>query len=392
MNKLEKLIRQQTILDYFFSVKKIGVEANKDILFGLLHEEFDIKTIQNDLNEFKESGYINNREEGSKYLWDYVSKDRVILTGMSDSGLPREVQAALITIDWHFRDLLPFTKILTDYINESHNNEYSIPENLIKWRDKIHISISTPELFPPEMVDNHAEYKIYEALLDGVTFNANYDLSDFDLSTWGNWKDFIQTKEKYTYHSLGILFKGKFKFLISKIEIPGIGMSGYRQFSLHKFSNVVINTNQVTKTGNDKLRDHCDTDILYYPEVVHLDEIEPSQGDWINLKFWASEGVRQYFEDNIYFELNEDFRLKRCEKWPGKLSNVKKQFPENNMVSFGFNTFSSCYEGKVRNTKKLRRWLMSIILGIEIIEPKHLKDEFSKILRDSTIWAHNKRY
>jgi len=60
------------------------------------------------------------------------------------------------------------------------------------------------------------------------------------------------------------------------------------------------------------------------------------------------------------------------------------------MVSWGFGTFVACYEGKVRNTKKLRRWLMHIILGIEIIEPKHLRDEFKEIIKASTAWAHNK--
>lgn len=390
MSKLKKLARQQKILDYFFSSKKIGVKAKEDILLGLLFEEFDIKTITDDLNDFKKNGYIDNRKEGASYLWDYIVKDRVILAGMSGSGIPKEVQAALITIDWNFRGLLPFTNILTAYIEESHNDEYLIPENLIKWRDKIHISVPTPELYSPEVVDDHAEDKIYEALLDGVTFDANYNLSNFDLSNWGKWRDFSKPKERYTYHPLGILFKGEFKFLISKIEMPGVNRNKYQQLSLHKFSNVIINTNQISETENDKLRDHCNTDTLHYPEVARLNEIEPLQGDWINLKFWATEGVRQHFEDNINFELSEHFKLKRCEKWPGKLSHIKKQFPKNNIVTFGFGTFSACYEGKVRNTKKLRRWLMSIILGIEIIEPKHLKDEFSKILRDHTSWAYEK--
>jgi hypothetical protein len=33
---------------------------------------------------------------------------------------------------------------------------------------------------------------------------------------------------------------------------------------------------------------------------------------------------------------------------------------------------------------------MHIILGIEIIEPKHLRDEFKEIIKANTAWAHNK--
>ncbi|MBT7558238.1 WYL domain-containing protein [Candidatus Woesearchaeota archaeon] len=388
--KVSKLERQQKILDYFYNEDGVDVEATRDIYSGLLNKEFCIKTVENDLIEFEKKGFIRRRDDGAKYLWGRALKDKVVLSGMSSSNLPDEIRAALITVDYHFKDLLPFTKTLEKYIDDAVSNEELISNKLKKWKDKVHISVSTPEFYPPEVSDNNAEEKIYKALLDNNTFNASYDITDFDLSIWGKWQDFEDLKEKCTYHPLGILFKGKFKFLIAKIKVSGVDISDYQQFSLHKFSNVVINTNQVAKTGNDKLQDQCDIDILHYPELVRINDIKPTQERWINLKFWASEGVRQYFEDNIYFELSEDFELKRCRQWPGKLSHIKAPFPENNMVSWGFGTFVACYEGKVRNTKKLRRWLMHIILGIEIIEPKHLRDEFKEIIKASTAWAHNK--
>jgi len=378
---VSRLTRRKAILEYLWKHRGKDLKPTPEIFdyflsAGIVSEKGK-KTIEDDLRALEGEGSVKHEELGRENHWGYDSELKYDFLDIAK--LPEEIRAVLLLVKEHFSDSIPLSGALDEYMSGAKSIESVMNSKSLKdWKNKVSYHIPPYETQSPTAISKDAEYKIYEALFKDFTFDAIYHVSLFDLDWQSKWKEIANdkdtndsTSETRTYHPIGLVISGRYKFLIAKTIVRDV-LSIYR-FAIHKFSNVEINSQKVNVTDDERkeYKESYDTDPLVFTRKKENITQLPYDGEETTVKLYVVDNLALYFE-----ETNNAFGLKSC-----------KGFPHAGSRSNSGSTHRGgwrCVEGKVKITKEFKRWLMSLFLGIEIIEPSELRDEFKDYIETAS--------
>lgn len=189
-----------------------------------------------------------------------------------------------------------------------------------KWRDRVAILPSGPARLPVTIPDGVVEV-VYNALLDGVQFEADYRAVGVET-------------ERYTFNPLGLVHRDGVTYLVATRE----GSTHIPLFALHRMKNPVRSDRPSREPDGFNLRHYIE---------------EERQFDWpiernIKLKLRLGPYTRTYFEER---PLSHDQQI-----IPIKGSDASR------------------LTASVQETMSLRWWLMSFGASVEVLAPKKLRE------------------
>jgi predicted DNA-binding transcriptional regulator YafY len=196
------------------------------------------------------------------------------------------------------------------------------------WVEKVSIVPSNLSLVPAEIEPNLLAV-VYESLLKQKRFKANYQP--------------IDRKEKsYEMNPLGLVFKNNIIYLVATV----FEYTDVKQFALHRFRSAEL----IDKSANS-------------PENF-------------NLKSYIDKGGFDYPIDNIFGKIEIKLRINRF------IKQLLTETPlDINQHISEFNDGIYILNATVKDTEQLRWWIRSFGIGIEVLEPLSLREEFAEEIR-----------
>jgi hypothetical protein len=274
----------------------------------------------------------------------------------------------------HLRSLLP--SAFDEYFAEAYSclQRHADYRN---WTKKVK-SLPFPYERPPvpSSQENSVDI-IYESLLKGKQFTADYLGSAHDYTVYGKWKSKknIDNNELIAqnkiYHPLGLILRGQIIYLVAKVfsDTDAGRPSPDGHFAIHQFINV-----KATNSNID------DSNVNSYPRFTfgnyitsHMIDEPITQDDGnhgninsvfeIHLELYASEAVAEYFEEDSPYELKEE-----------KTNWYEKKYPDKTRPRW------RCFSAdNVPDTEQLRRWILSLQPDVEVLEPEELRKHFEDV-------------
>ena len=244
-------------------------------------------------------------------------------------------------------------------------------EGIKGWAEKFHIErlpwdkkepISTAD-------DEDARYKIYDSLLRGKCFIADYLGSAHDFTLAGKWQPKKNTLVGHRYYPFGLILREHMVYLVAKsvnaeynIESPD------KHFALHQFTNVEktdINSGDGKRIFHNYINNHIIDEPINPTRDANDNIISINK---IQLELYVSKAVSEYLEENTPYGLKVEKTNWYIEKYPKRLRSNW-----------------SCFVAKdVPDTEQLRRWIMSLQPDVEVLEPKELREKLKTITEKSS--------
>lgn len=271
----------------------------------------------------------------------------------------------LVMVNKHLKNMIP--KVSKDYFESAEDTLEQVNDIYKNWTNKV---VSSP--LPYE--DNNKRFSnnkyvvnaIYQALLKGTIFYAEYHGSAHDYNQYGKWvpKANVNQVTEKKYHPLGLILRGHIVYLVAKCEelYPNTtGNNAAQHFALHKFKNVMV-VDEKVNTNNREFTNYVDNCVIDEPINPEINRDGIVNIKRIKLELKVSEAVAEYFkEDKPYqLELQNDID--------------------------GWSYFSA---DNVPDTEQLRRWISSLRDHIEVIKPNELRGYFREIAHTS-LQTYNK--
>ena len=196
------------------------------------------------------------------------------------------------------------------------------------WVEKVSIVPSNLSLVPAEIEPNLLAV-VYESLLKQRRFKANYRPID-------------RKAKNYEMNPLGLVFKNNIIYLVATV----FEYTDVKQFALHRFRSAEL----IDKPANA-------------PENF-------------NLKSYIDNGGFDYPIDNIFGQIDIKLRINRFIKQllTETPLDINQQISEINEGTYMLNA-------TVKDTEQLRWWIRSFGIGIEVLEPSSLREEFAQEAR-----------
>lgn len=131
--------------------------------------EIDIRSVQRDLNELSATFPLSGWAEGRTHFWQWMQGAR----GLEIPGMGSATALVLLLARQYLQGLLPGSvlQLLAPYFERA--EEVLGQTQLAQWQDKVMHVERGPRLQPPE-VDPAVRDVVYQALLDGHSFAADY--------------------------------------------------------------------------------------------------------------------------------------------------------------------------------------------------------------------------
>lgn len=283
--------------------------------------EVDLRSIQRDLQKLQRPmGLV--RDGGKPAGWSYARTARPLVLPVLDAS-------SALTLNMVEKYLAP---VLPRALLEVWQPQFDEARRTLdrgkfgKWRDRVAMLPSGPARLPVNIPDGVVEVA-YNALLDGVQFDADYCA--------------VAAKpERYTFNPLGVVYREGVTYLVATRE----GSSHVPLFALHRMKNPIRSERPSREPGGFNLRH-------YIEEERQFDwPIEPK----INLKLRLGPHVQTYFEER---PLSSDQQITRF-----------KGSDESRLTA------------SVQETMSLRWWLMSFGASVEVLAPKRLREALAHSL------------
>jgi|LWDU01.1.fsa_nt_gi hypothetical protein len=247
-----------------------------------------------------------------------------------------------------------------------------------KWSEKFHIERLPWDKKDPISTlddDEDARYKIYDSLLRGRCFTADYLGSAHDFTLAGKWQPKKNALIGHRYYPFGLILREHMVYLVAKsinaehnIESPD------KHFALHQFTNVE-QTNVNAGNGERIFRNYIVNHIIDEPINPLRDDDNNIIGiNKIQLELYVSEAVAEYLEENTPYELEVEKTNWYSKKYPERLRDGWKRFSADN----------------VPNTEQLRRWILSLQPYVEVLEPEDLREHFAEVAKKSNTMYEDK--
>tara|TARA_A100001388_G_scaffold276249_1_gene263474 strand:+ start:2135 stop:3145 length:1011 start_codon:yes stop_codon:yes gene_type:complete len=326
----DAVLRQLKLLEFLpRQPRKISPNQVRDLL---LDSGFDvsIRTIQRDLKNLSSILPLICDERDKPYGWSW-HKDS---SGLNPAMDPIEALTFSLAEEYlepimpskNFNRLKIFFSRARSVLNEMDKS------SIKRWRDNVRVIPQWQTLIPPE-INEAAEANIYDALLKGKQLSVKY------------LKRGEQDASERIVNPLGIVLQGVVHRLICTMaedpETP-------RHLPIHRFERAVSNGEPCVQ-----------------PKKFNLDEFIQKQSigflvDHMPINLTAK------FTRTAGFHLSE--------------TPVTK----NQKLSI-LNDGSYLLKARLPNTSQLRWWLLGFGSGVEVIEPKNLRNEFKEIIKDLKI-------
>ncbi len=291
----------------------------------------DLRSVQRDLQKLQRPmGLV--RDAAKPAGWSYAKNARPLVLPVLDA----RSALTLNMVEKYLAPVLPraLLKVWQPQFDEARR---TLDKGKFgKWRDRVAILTSGPARLPVNIAGGVIEV-VYNALLDGVQFEADYCAVGAKT-------------ERYTFNPLGLVYRDGVTYLVATRE----GSSHVPLFALHRMRNPVRSERPSQEPSGFSLG-------RYIEEERQFDwPIEPR----IKLKLRLGPRVRTYFEERPLSSDQQITRIKGSDEWRLTAS--------------------------VQETMSLRWWLMSFGASIEVLEPKRLRQEVARSL-DKTARLYRKR-
>ncbi len=326
----DSVLRQLKLLE--FLPRQPRKVSPKDLRIQLSESGFEvsIRTIQRDLKNLSSILPLISDERDKPYGWSW-HKDA---TGLNPAMDPIEALTFSLAEEY-LEPIMPSKsfKRMKIFFNRAQNVLKEMEKSsLRRWRDNVRVIPQWQTLIPPD-INEEAEANIYDALLKGNQLSVKY------------LKRGEQDAGERTVNPLGIVLQGVVHRLICTMaedpETP-------RHLPIHRFKTAVSNGEPCTQ-----------------PKKFNLDEFIQKQSIGFLVDHMLI-NLKAKFTRTAGFHLSE--------------TPVTK----NQKLSI-LNDGSYLLEARLPNTSQLRWWLLGFGSGVEVIEPKNLRNEFKEIIKDLKI-------
>ena len=285
---------------------------------------------------------------------------------------------AMAIVDSHLKALLP--SAFDDYFEEAHDVLKRHPD-YSNWLDKI---VSSPLPYDPAPIPSSQRDSvdiIYQSLLKGKQFTADYLGSAHDFTPYGKWEAKKNNSNELIaqnkiYHPLGLILRGRIIYLVAKVygNIDPDRPSPDRHFALHKFVNVEAtdkNINESKFTFRNYILNHMIDEPIAHDTNNHANINGVTEE---HLELYVSEAVAEYLEEDSPYKLKENEFNWYEDKYPHRVKPKWKCFSADN----------------VPDTQQLRRWILSLQPDAEVLEPKYLRKHFAGVAKKSNTMYEDK--
>lgn len=286
----------------------------------MMNAKFDvnIRTIQRDLDWLSGPFPLVAETRGKSHYWQWMRGS----AGLEIPAMSRQTALVFQLAGQYLRGLLPGSvlRLLDPYFQRAHEALRGSP--LAKWDSKVmHIDSGLP-MTPPD-VDPQVRDSVYEALLDGLRFEAEYTSR-------------YETKPKTSeINPLGIATHNGVTYLVCTFW----GYTDIRQIALHRIRRARLLDTAATGIRGFSLEKYVREEAAFnYPESPRR----------IRLKALFDEGAAYHLTER---QLSPDQVLKKMKNGLFRLTAT------------------------VADTAQLRWWLLGFGDGVEVTGPKALRDE-----------------
>jgi predicted DNA-binding transcriptional regulator YafY len=315
------LARQITMLSLIPRLPgKISASQLRERL-GSMGFAVDLRSVQRDLQKLQ--GPMHLVRDGAKPSgWSYARSARPLVLPVLDA--PSAL--TLHMIEQHLTPLLPRSLLKTWQPQFDEARRALDRGKFGKWRERVAMLPAGPARLPVAVPKDVVEV-VYNALLDGLQFEADYRAVD-------------AKPKRYTFNPLGLIYREGVTYLVGTREdsrhIP--------LFALHRMKNPVRSERPLREPVGFNLQ-------RYIENEQHFDW---PVGRQIRLKLRLGRAIQQYFEER---PLAVDQKISRSER-----------------------SDDASLTATVQDTMSLRWWLMGFGASVEVLAPKSLRQSMAEAL------------
>ncbi|SMN00065.1 transcriptional factor [uncultured Candidatus Thioglobus sp.] len=287
--------------------------------------ELDKRTVQRDLNKLSE--FFAIQTDGNKDVagWSWQENaNKLELPAMSP-----DVALSFQILQAHLVQFMPpnILKQLSPYFNNANTLLSSLDSPLNTWQHKIATLSRIQPLITPNIDAQHLA-EIYNALLLERKIIATY-------------KPLGENQKDYEINPLGIVVVDKLLYLVCSLW----QYSDIKQLALHRFVEVKVTEDKIDKPAAFILQEYIDNGNFLFPKKIDKNIDLVMQID----QYWAN-----YLSEN-------------------KLSST--QIIEQNGDLFIINA-------SIKSTQQLKWWILSMGNSALVIQPKTLRNEIAKNIKE----------
>lgn len=299
--------------------------STRELHQRLVDESFDvsIRTIQRDLDWLSGTFPLISEVRGKSHYWQWMKGS----PGLEIPAMNRQTALVFRLTAQYLRSLMPgnVLKLLDPYFDRASEALQDTP--LADWDERV-IQIDPGMPMSSPEIDPKARDVVFEALLDGLRFKAEYA------------RRYESESRTLEVNPLGIVTRDQVTYLVCTIW----DYEDIRQIALHRISKVKLLAKEATAVEGFELMRYVTNDLAFsYPE-------SPCQ-----LK------LKALFDEGAAFHLTE------------------RQISDDQVLQ---KTKSGLYRltATVADTSTLRWWLLGFGDGAEVLGPKSLRNEISAMV------------
>ncbi|MBT7306805.1 MAG: WYL domain-containing protein [Gammaproteobacteria bacterium] len=295
--------------------RSITVVRLTDQLAGSGHE-INLRTVQRDLNTLSTLFDLRSYREGRTTYWQWAEHAEMVdLPGMSP-----QTALTMFVVERFLYDQLP--RSITGFLAQQFEQAREVLRksgNPDAWMNKVRVAPRMQRLIQPK-IDEEILRIIYDALIQDRKFTGRY------------LKMGVRVSREYTISPLGIVFRDGVTYLVAT---EGEGEE-VLLFALHRFRSAEQLEELVEVPKGFKLDNY----------IYTQGPFDSNSGEWIKLEFKATEDVIQVLRET-----------------PLTHNQGLRPFEDSWVI----------VSVKIRETKQLKRWLLSFGSEVEVLEPPHLR-------------------
>jgi hypothetical protein len=295
--------------------RSITVSRLTDQLSGSGYE-INVRSVQRDLNALSSIFDLRNRREGRVTYWHWAEHAEVVdLPGMSP-----QTALTMFVVERFLYDQLP--RSITGFLAQQFEQAREVLKqsgNPDAWMNKVRVVPRSQRLIQPKINEEILKV-IYGALLNDKKFMGRY------------LRRGVRVTGDFSINPLGIVFRDGVTYLVGSQEDEDKVLL----FALHRFRGAEQLDEEVVVPKGFKLDNYINTDGPF----------DSNNGEFIDLEFKATEDVIQVLRET-----------------PLSHNQGVRPFDDDWVI----------VSVRIRETRQLKRWLLSFGSGVEVIEPQHLR-------------------
>jgi len=295
--------------------RSVTVNRLTDQLSGSGYE-INIRSVQRDLNTLSTIFDLRSYREGRTTYWQWSEHAEMVdLTGMSP-----QTALTMFVVERFLYDQLP--RSVTGFLAQQFEQAREVLKKSGSpdaWMNKVRVVPRSQRLIQPK-IDEDILRAIYDSLIQDKKFKGRY------------LKRSVRISSDYIFNPLGIVFRDGVTYLVATKD----GEVEVLLFALHRFRSATQSDEEVIIPKGFKLDHYINTQGPF----------DSNSGEFIDLEFKASEEVIQVLRET-----------------PLSHNQGVRPFEDEWVI----------VSVRIKETKQLRRWLLSFGAEIEVLHPKSLR-------------------